>query len=325
MSIPFRERNPVPIGAAGLAAIAVVLVMAFNVHSLPLIGGGRVFSAALAEAGGLREGDDVRIAGVKVGTITGVDLAGDHVVASFRITEDVGFGPASRASVRMKTLLGQKYLSVEPEGTGQMREGARIPLERTVSSYDIVNAFSDFARTAERIDTDQLAQALDVMAAEFRDSPPHVRSALEGLTRLSRTIASRDADLRRLLASANAVTGTVAERNQALETLIRDADLLMAELSARRDAIHTLFTNTSVMARQVTALVRENRAQLGPALAQLTTVLAVLQRHERDLDQTIAAMAPFTRVYSNVLANGRWFDTYIANMTVPVGAPGVQR
>lgn len=324
MSVPFRERNPVPIGAAGLLVIAVLLALAFNVQSLPLIGGGDDYAASFSEAGGLHDGDDVRIAGVKVGKVRAVDLAGDHVRVEFRVTEDVAFGPQTAASVRMKTLLGQKYLSLEPAGSGQMKEGTEIPLDRTVSSYDIVNAFTDLAQTAERIDTDQLATSLDVMATEFKDSPPHVRAALDGLTRLSRTIASRDAELKRLLSAASSVTGTVAERNQALETLIKDADLLMEELNARRDAIHTLFTNTSAMAQQVTALVRENRAELKPALDQLTKVLAVLQKHEKDLGDTIAAMAPFTRMFSNVLGTGRWFDTYIANLTVPVGAPGVK-
>lgn len=323
MSIPFRERNPVPIGAAGLLVIAILLVLAFNVQSLPLIGGGDSYRAAFTEAGGLIKGDDVRIAGVKVGKVESVDLDGDHVRVDFRITEPVAFGPQTGASVRMKTLLGQKYLSLEPSGTGQMKEGTEIPLERTLSSYDIVNAFTDLATTSERIDTDHLATALSTLASEFKDSPPHVKAALSGLTRLSRTIASRDGELKRLLASANSVSGTVAQRNKALETLIKDADLLMVELNARRDAIHTLFTNTSAMAQQVTALVRENRAQLKPALDQLTKVLAVLQKHEKDLSDTIAAMAPFTRLFANVLGNGRWFDTYIHNMTSPAGLPKV--
>ena len=79
MSVPFRERNPVPIGAVGLLVIAVTLALAFNVQSLPLIGGGAATEAAFSEAGGLIEGDDVRIAGVKVGKVEAVDLAGDHV------------------------------------------------------------------------------------------------------------------------------------------------------------------------------------------------------------------------------------------------------
>ena len=58
--------------------------------------------------------------------------------------------------------------------------------------------------------------------------------------------------------------------------------------------------------------MRDNRAELKPALDQLTKVLAVLQKHEKDLGDTIAAMAPFTRVFANALGNGRWFDTYIA-------------
>ncbi len=317
MSTPFRERNPVPIGAAGLLVIALMLFLAFNVSSLPLVGGGDHYRAAFSEAGGLLKGDDVRIAGVKVGKVESVDIAGDHVQVDFKVTEPVRFGTQTGASVRMKTLLGQKYLALEPSGAGQLKQDSEIPLDRTVSSYDIVDAFSDLATTTERIDTDQLARSLTVLATEFRDSPPQVKAALSGLSRLSHTIASRDDELKRLLASANSVSGTIAQRNKAVESIIKDADLLLVELNQRRDAIHTLFTNTSAMAQQITGLVRDNRADLKPALDQLTKVTAVLQKHEQDLSDTIAAMAPFTRLFANVLGNGRWFDTYIENLTTP--------
>ena len=322
MAVPFRERNPVPIGAAGLLVIALLLVVAFNIQSIPFIGGGNTYRAAFSEAGGLLKGDDVRIAGVKVGKVNGVDLAGDHVVVDFKVTEPAAFGTQTAASVRMKTLLGQKYLALEPAGPGQLEEDSEIPLDRTVSSYDIVNAFSDLATTTERIDTGQLATSLTTLATEFKDSPKDVRAALDGLSRLSRTIASRDAELKRLLASANSVSGTVAQRNKAVESIIKNADLLLVELDKRREDIHTLFVNTSKMAQQITGLVRDNRAELKPALDQLTKVLAVLQKHEQDLGDTIAAMAPFTRLFANVLGNGRWFDTYIQNLTTPVELGG---
>ncbi|KQU70968.1 MCE family protein [Phycicoccus sp. Root101] len=322
MAIPFRERNPVPIGAVGLLSIAVLLFLAFNIQSIPFIGGGDSYRAAFSEAGGLLKGDDVRIAGVKVGKVKSVDLAGDHVVVQFKVTEPAAFGTETAASVRMKTLLGQKYLALEPAGPGQLKADSEIPIDRTVSSYDIINAFSDLATTTERIDTGQLADSLTTLAAEFKDSPKDVKAALDGLSRLSRTIASRDAELKKLLASANSVSGTVAQRNKAIESIIKNADLLLVELEARREDIHTLFVNTSAMAQQVTGLVRDNRAQLKPALDQLTKVLAVLQKHEKDLSDTIAAMAPFTRLFANVLGNGRWFDTYIENLTTPVELGG---
>ena len=317
--IPFRERNPLPIGAIGLGLIGLLLFSAFNAQNLPLIGSGDAYHAAFTEAGGIRKDDDVRIAGVRVGKVTGIELENAHVRVDFKITGDAAFGPQTSASIRMKTLLGQKYVALVPAGAGQLPQDSEIPLARTVSSYDIVNAFSDLTTTTERIDTGQLAGSLDVMAQEFRDSPAQVKLALNGMSRLSQTIASRDEGLRTLLTRANRVSATVASRNGTTAKLINDADLLLVELQARREAIHTLFTNTSDLAIQITGLVRDNRAALKPALDQLTGVLAVLTSHQRDLDKIIAEMAPFTRVYANTLGTGRWFDTYVANLTVPVG------
>ena len=185
--IPFRERNPIPIGAVGIGLIGLLLFGAFNAQNLPLIGSGDTYHAAFTEAGGIRKDDDVRIAGVRVGKVTGIELDGSHVRVDFTINADAAFGPQTGASIRMKTLLGQKYVALAPKGTGQLSPDSEIPLGRTVSSYDIVNAFSDLTTTTEQIDTGQLAGSLDVMAAEFRDSPEHVKSALNGMSRLSRT------------------------------------------------------------------------------------------------------------------------------------------
>lgn len=321
--IPFRERNPVPIGIAGLVVIAVLLVLAFNAANLPVIGGGATYSAAFSEAGGIKDGDDVRIAGVKVGEVTGIDLEGQHVRVDFRITEDAGFGPLTSASVRMKTILGQKYLALAPAGSGQLEAGSQIPLDRTTSSYDVIDAFADLATTTERIDTEQLAKSLDVIATEFKETPESVRDSLEGLSRLSRTVASRDEQLSSLLARANSVTGLVASRGDQLERLLKDADLLMVELAKRRDDIRTLFTNTSALSQQLTGLVRDNRAQLTPALTELDATLDLLRKHDADLQRTMQLMGPFTRVYANTLGTGPWFDTWVSNLVVPVGVPGL--
>ena len=323
MSIPFRERNPVPIGAVGLLLIAVVLYLAFNAANLPIIGGGTSYSAAFSEAGGIKPDDDVRIAGVKVGKVTGVDLEDGHVRVDFRITEDARFGPQTGASIRMKTILGEKYVALDPQGSGQLDPDTQIPVARTVSSYDVINAFQDLTTTTERIDTVQLAKSLSVIAGEFKDSPQYVRATLDGLSRLSRTVASRDAELGSLLKRANSVSGLVRSRNEQVRTLIKDSDLLMLELVKRRDDIRTLFRNTSALAQQLTGLARDNRAQLAPALAELDETLALLQKHDDDLQKTIRAMAPFTRVYANTLGTGRWFDTWVSNLVVPVGTPGL--
>jgi phospholipid/cholesterol/gamma-HCH transport system substrate-binding protein len=316
---PFRERNPVIIGGVGLAVIAAMLLLAFNTAKIPFLGG-RHQSAALSEAGGLKPGDDVRIAGVKVGKITKVDLEKAHVRVDFTVSRSTKLGDKTSAVVRIKTILGQKFLALDPAGKGSLTE--EIPLSRTTPAFDVVEAFSDLAKTTGAIDTDQLATSLDTIADTFRDSPADVRSAVEGLGRLSKTVASRDEQLRGLLAHANGVTGVLSARNAQIVTLLSDGDLLLQELHKRRADIHTLLVSTVTLAQQLTGLVRDNRAAIQPALAHLKNVLAVLETNQANLDRSIKLLAPFVRVFANTTGNGRWFDTYIQNLAPVPGGPG---
>ena len=315
---PFRERNPVVVGAVGLAVIAALLLFAFNIDRIPFLNGTK-YTAAISEAGGLKENDEVRIAGVKVGKVTGVELDGDHVRVTFRVNKGTKFGRETGASVRIKTVLGQKFLMLEPKGPGQLEAGSEIPIERTVAAYDVIEAFSDLATTAEDIDTEQYAEALDTIATTFEDSPDEVRAAVDGLGRLSRTIASRDAQLRELLDHTAGVSAVLADRNEEFVSLLADGDLLLQELERRREDIHVLLVNTAKLADQLTALVRENRQEIGPALQNLRNVVAMLRANQDNLDKSIELLAPFVRVFANTLGNGRWFDTWVENL-VPVEA-----
>jgi phospholipid/cholesterol/gamma-HCH transport system substrate-binding protein len=93
MSTPFRERNPVIIGAISLAVIAALMTVAFKAGDLPIIGGGDTYYASFGEAGGLKPNDEVRIAGVRVGKVRSVELDGDHVKVGFQVDSSADFGP----------------------------------------------------------------------------------------------------------------------------------------------------------------------------------------------------------------------------------------
>src|SRR6476661_5973243 len=148
MSVPFRERNPVIIGAISLAVIALLILGAFRAQDLPLIGGGDTYYAAFSESGGLKANDEVRIAGVRVGKVEDVALDGDHVKVTFRIDSAADFGTDTRAAIKVKTLLGAMFLSLEPAGSGQLAQGSEIPVSRTSSPYNVVDAFSGLAETS---------------------------------------------------------------------------------------------------------------------------------------------------------------------------------
>ena len=314
MSTPFRERNPVIIGAVSLAVLAALILAAFRADDLPLIGGGDTYYAAFSEAGGLKANDEVRVAGVRVGKVDSVELDGDHVKVAFKVERGVDFGKDSAASIRIKTLLGSMYLALEPAGGGQLAEESTIPVERTTSPYDVVEAFAGLADTSERIDTDQLTESLSTLSDLGRNTPDEFRETLEGVSALSETLASRDEQINTLLTNLQKVSGVLGDRSDDIITLMKDGDVLFKALVARRQAIHNLLVSTSTMSEQLTLLIRQSRADLEPALSHLDTVVGVLLKNQDNLDSTLRLMAPFYRVFANTLGNGPWFDTYITNM-----------
>jgi phospholipid/cholesterol/gamma-HCH transport system substrate-binding protein len=314
MSTPFRERNPVIVGAVSLAVIAVMILAAFRAEDLPLIGGGDTYYAAFSEAGGLKANDEVRVAGVRVGKVQEVSLAGDHVRVEFTVEDGVDFGRDTSAAIKVKTLLGAMYLSLVPTGTGQLPEEAEIPVSRTTSPYDVVEAFSGLASTSERIDSDQLAQALDTMGALMRNTPEEFQSALRGMSALSENIAARDEQLQELLGNMRKVSTVLGDRNQDLVTLMRDGDKLTRALVARRQSVHRLLVSTSELSRQLTGLVRDTREDLEPALDHLDSVVDMLRKNQENLDNSLRLMAPFYRLFANTLGTGPWFDTFIQNL-----------
>jgi phospholipid/cholesterol/gamma-HCH transport system substrate-binding protein len=325
---PFRERNHTVIGLVGFAVIALMLLGAFRADRLPIIGGGDTYRAEFSEIGGLRPGDEVRIAGVRVGKVDSIELDGDKVLVSFRITGGSEFGTETGAAIRIRTLLGASYLALLPEGEGELKEDATIPLSRTQAPYDVVQAFSDLATTTGAIDTEQLATALTTVGEIAAGSATEFGDAIVGLSDLSANLAARDQQINDLLVGLDTVSGTLASRNDELETLFSDASTLFDAVTARRDAIHTLLVSTQQISTELTDLVDSTQADLRPALEQLQTVTDSLVRNEASLDELLRVSPTFLRLFSEALGTGPWFDNLLglgfgapASLSIPEVAP----
>ena len=268
-SKPFRDRNPVTIGAISLTVIATLVFLAFNAQSLPLIGGGTVYKAAVLRGGRLQARRRVRVAGVKVGKVESLSLEDGAVLVEFRV-KDAFVGDRSEAAIKIETVLGAKYLALVPRGADELDPDQPIPVERTASPYDVVEAFADLSTTVEDLDTEQLASSFEVLADTFADTPDEVRTSLQGLARLSNTIASRDQQLQQLLSATRSVTQVLADRNGEFTQLILDSNTLLTEVQERQQLIDSLLTNIQELATQLSALVADNREALTPTLQQLS-------------------------------------------------------
>jgi phospholipid/cholesterol/gamma-HCH transport system substrate-binding protein len=317
-----KDRDPVKVGAVTLLLIALTLIAAFRAEDVPILSGGTVYTAYFSEAAGLVPDNEVRVAGVKVGKVTAMSLEKNQIKVSFKVS-GTWLGDQSTASIQIKTLLGEKYVAIVPAGTNPLDPAQPIPKTRTQTPFDVTDAVSELSNTVGSIDTGQLAQSFQVIADTFKNSPQPVRQALTGLQSLATTISSRDSELARLLANTSQVSRTVADRDAQLQQLLGDGSLLLQELENRREAVAALLTGTRQMAAQLSGVVADNQAKLNPALTALNNVTTILQRNQNSLSQGIANLAPFVRVFTNSIGNGRWLDSYFCGILPPQATTGL--
>ena len=316
----YTDARILRLGAITIVVMLLVMAAAFNLSQFPGFKGS-TYRAEFSDASGLHVGNMVQVGGMRVGRVQDVALEDSNtVVVTFEVDHGVEFGTESRASIEVLNLLGEKYLDLEPAGSGQLAENAVIPRDRTESAYDIVGVFGDLTTTTARIDTDQLRQALDVVADTTNQASPEIEQSLRGISRLSQTVASRDAQIQTLLKSSQSVSKVLADRSQDLVDLMKHSDLVFQEVKRRKQAVHLLLVNARDLADQLRGVARDNQAQMGPALKEVDDLLALLNSKDKELKDTLAALGPYVSILGNVIGTGPWFDAYPSNIpAIPTG------
>lgn len=313
--MPVREQDSrLSAGLLGTALVAALVLGSLGVGALSRLTGDS-YHAAFAEAAGIKPGDEVRVAGIKVGQVDAVGLDGTQVGVDFTVTDDtVRLGAATRAAIKIETVVGRKFLALLPEGDGELANTGTIPLARTETPYEINQALSDLTSHSDQIDTGQLMRALETVSETGRGTPDEIAATLSGTSRLAQAIASRDEELRRLLERANDVSGVLADRHREVVSLFEQGNLLLDELEKRREVVHTLLVHTTEVSAQLTALTQEQRGQLEPALRQLGTVVDVLTRNQGNLEAALEMLVPRTMGGVESTGSGPFADVYPQNI-----------
>lgn len=311
---PFRERNPIPIALIGFAVILGLLLLAFNIRHIPGVVSQHTYKATFADSTGLKSGDRVRIAGVRVGNVNSVKLSHGHVLVTFSVDSGQRLGINTTAAIKLETLLGTKYVDVVPAGPGHLK--GTIPLDRTSVPFEVYKAFGQLATTTESINLNEVAKAFNTIADTFKNTPSVNGAAIRGLAKFSQSIAGRDTQFSQLLQSTNTVTQVLASRDAQLVKLMGDADLVLQVVEQRRQAIQNLLRDSAALGTQLTSLIRADRSQIDPVLFHLHTVADLLGSNLKQLDQIAALVGPFGRYAANVQGNGRFIDVYDQNLVV---------
>ena len=310
----YRGSNLIRSGIIGVVLVVLIITVGLQPQQLLNLATSIRHQALFAEAGGLVAGNDVKVSGVKVGSVSDISLEQGLALVTFMVDGRVRLGSDTTAHIRTGTLLGQRVLTLESGGRGTLRSGDVIPVSRTGSPFSLTDALGEFAGNTRDTDTAALNQSLDTLASTIDRVAPQLSPTFDGLSRISRALNERNDALSGLLTSAAEVTTILGDRSQQVNTLILNANELLGILEARRYAIVNLLANTSALSQQLTGLVADNEAELAPALEKLNSVTEVLQRNDENIAKAMAGLAKFQLTQAEAVNNGFYYNAFVANL-----------
>ncbi|AHH19473.1 Mce family protein MceC [Nocardia nova SH22a] len=300
------DRSPHPdrslrLGVGSVALVAVVLGATVLIHSLHL--GQHAYSAEFAQAAGVSRGDAVTDAGIPVGTVTGLRLAGDRVVVTMKIDRDVALGATTGAAIKLTTLLGSRYIELRPAGTGRLH--GPIPLARTEVPYDLETALQQATTTFGQIDADKIARSMTTLSAQLRTTPALVPDLLDNVRTLSSIVASRRDQIQALLTSTAQVTTVIRAQQADLGALVEQGRSVLRQIIDQRGAVERMIAATTTLVHQLEPIAVGDRDDIQQLLTDLRAMTATIAGHD-DLLRNILQILPVPwRLFANATGTGR--------------------
>ncbi|MDR3655571.1 MAG: MCE family protein, partial [Mycobacterium sp.] len=304
--------NRVRIGLMGILVTLLVIGVGQSITSVPMLFAKPYYYGQFTDTGGISKGDKVRVAGVDVGKVEGINIDGDHITLKFSIGTS-SIGTESRLAIKTDTILGKKVLEIEPRGNQALRPWGTLPLGQSTTPYQIYDAFFDVTKAATGWDIDTVKQSLHVLSDTVDQTYPHLSAALDGVAKFSDTIGKRDEQIKHLLAQANQVASVLGDRSEQVDRLLVNAKTLLAAFNERGQAIDALLANVAAFSQQVKGLINDN-PNLNHVLEQLRAVSDILVQRKDDLAAGLTEVGKFLPSLNEAIASGPFFKAVVHNL-----------
>jgi phospholipid/cholesterol/gamma-HCH transport system substrate-binding protein len=318
----------IPVGPlVKFLTLAVVVAMATTVLALTIAnasGGERTtYTARFTDASGLLRGDDVRIAGVVVGSVDDVRIVDRRFAeVEFSVARDQPLPGSAGASILYRNLIGQRYLSLE-QGAGptgeKLPEGGTIPVERTRPPLNLTVLFNGFKPLFTALDPEQVNQLSFEIIQVLQGQGGTVRSLLASTASLTNTIADRDEVIGQVIDNLNAVLETVNARDGQLSELISSLQALVSGLSADREPIGEAIVSVGELTDVTAGFLEDARPALRDDIGLLGDLSENLNAQDEELERTIQALPGKLRTVSRAGSYGSWFNFYLCGLSGQVG------
>jgi phospholipid/cholesterol/gamma-HCH transport system substrate-binding protein len=311
----FRDRNRITVGLVSAGTLVALLAAVYLVGTRGLLKDRYTVTGVFAATGGLRSGDEVRVAGVQVGEIGSVspDHRKGYVVVSWKVDGDVDLGPNTRAEIKVENVLGGRYLRLsgpvaDPHLADLPEDRRRIPLDRTQVPTTINDVLDATTRTVSKLDT----KAINKLVAELNglsdDDRGRLGRSLTNLAKLAETVNEADPQIKKLLDSGDRILKLARAKDEELTRLLGNVQVMLDELRRRRDELSAFLGSGNRTVKTITELIDDRQAKLLTLVADLRGTLGTLRPATGDFNQLLAWAGPTLSGMSGAGGRGPWLD-----------------
>ncbi|MCW2777470.1 MAG: transporter substrate-binding protein [Frankiales bacterium] len=303
----------------------LTFVLAATIGSFNL-GGTTSYRAAFTDVTGLLPGNEVRIAGVKVGNVNSVELAKDNTaMVGFRLENGRTIPKSAILRLRYRNIVGERYLAVT-EGPGSadpLPSGGLVPLAQTRPALDLTVLFNGFKPLFQALDPEATNKVAFEIVQTLQGEGGTVENLMQRTASLTSTLADRDAVIGRVITNLGTVLETVDQRDTQLNELVTQLRRLSAGFAQDRTAIGQSLAGIDDLTTATASLLQDTRGPLRADISQLDTLAGNLNQGKGTIDGVLQRLPGKLDKIIATATYGSWFNFYLCGVdgtiTLPTG------
>jgi phospholipid/cholesterol/gamma-HCH transport system substrate-binding protein len=295
-------------------ATGVLVIIIGNIT----FGSSNSYQAEFVDATGLVKGDDVRIAGVKVGSVEGISIVDrTRAMVTFSVETDTALMQSTHADIRYRNLVGQRYIALTNEigSTGVLKPGSTIPTSRTSPALDLTVLFNGFKPLFQALSPADVNELSYEIIQVFQGQGGTLNGMLAHTASITQTLADRDRVIGHLITNLNSVLAHVGDRNRQLNQLITTFRDFVGGLKRDRGAILGSLDQISNLTVQTADLVSGIRQPFVADIHHLRGFAGNLDRGKSEIDRVLQVMPIKLTKVGRTAIYGSWFNFYLCNFT----------
>lgn len=300
-----------------LVTVSATAVLGFTIANVNFAGAND-YSARFSDVTSLHVGDDVRIAGVKVGQVKQISVVDrQQAQVKFSVENDVRLPASVAASIKYLNLVGQRYLALD-QGTGDpnafLPAGGQIPLAQTRPALNLTQLFNGFKPLFTALSPTDVNQLSYEIIQVFQGEGTTVQDLLANTASLTTTIANKDQVIGQVINNLNTVLDTVNAHAGQLSSLIVTLQQLVTGLAQDRQPISDAIGALGNLASTTAGLLNQGRAPLQADIAGLGTLSQNLNNNQGTVQHFIQYLPQKLNALIGTASYGSWLNFFMCSV-----------